>query len=227
VNGVKERTMNRVNRLNPGVAALLPVAIGASSALAQSNVDPVNKYTWGENIGFMNWRDANGALSGARVNDSLGYLAGYVWCENVGWVNLGNGNGPYANTNGTNFGVNVNTSTGKLTGYAWGENIGWINFEGGAKATPADPATFDLVDRRFRGYAWGENVGWINLDNNNVFVAAKCSADFDGTGFVDTDDFTAFTLAFEEGDERCDFDGTGFVDTDDFTAFVLAFESGC
>ncbi|HLO42412.1 MAG TPA: M12 family metallo-peptidase [Phycisphaerales bacterium] len=54
-----------------------------------------------------------------------------------------------------------------------------------------------------------------------------CRADFDGTGFVDTDDFTAFVLAFEEGTDNADFDGTGFVDTDDFTAFVLAFESGC
>jgi hypothetical protein len=24
-----------------------------------------------------------------------------------------------------------------------------------------------------------------------------------------------------------DYDGSGFVDTDDFTAFVLAFEAGC
>ena len=56
---------------------------------------------------------------------------------------------------------------------------------------------------------------------------AGCPADFDGTGFVDTDDFTAFVLAFEAGTDDADFDGTGFVDTDDFTAFVLAFEAGC
>ncbi|MCG3123856.1 MAG: hypothetical protein GIKADHBN_02284 [Phycisphaerales bacterium] len=54
-----------------------------------------------------------------------------------------------------------------------------------------------------------------------------CGADFDCTGFVDTDDFTAFVLAFEAGTDDADFDGTGFVDTDDFTAFVLAFEAGC
>ncbi|GMV26038.1 MAG: hypothetical protein AMXMBFR58_20690 [Phycisphaerae bacterium] len=54
-----------------------------------------------------------------------------------------------------------------------------------------------------------------------------CPADFDGSGFVDTDDFTAFVIAFEAGDQSADFDGTGFVDTDDFTAFVLAFEAGC
>ncbi|HLO41263.1 MAG TPA: LamG-like jellyroll fold domain-containing protein [Phycisphaerales bacterium] len=55
----------------------------------------------------------------------------------------------------------------------------------------------------------------------------SCRADFDGSGFVDTDDFDAFVYAFEEGDENTDFDGSGFVDTDDFTAFVLTFETGC
>jgi hypothetical protein len=56
---------------------------------------------------------------------------------------------------------------------------------------------------------------------------AVCAADFDCSGFVDTDDFTAFVLAFEAGTDDADIDGTGFVDTDDFTAFVLAFEAGC
>ncbi len=54
-----------------------------------------------------------------------------------------------------------------------------------------------------------------------------CRADFDCTGFVDTDDFTSFVLAFEAGSNDADIDDTGFVDTDDFTAFVLAFEAGC
>lgn len=54
-----------------------------------------------------------------------------------------------------------------------------------------------------------------------------CRADFDGTGFVDTEDYTAFVLAFEMGEESADFDMTGFVDVDDFGAFVAAFENGC
>ncbi|GMV25675.1 MAG: hypothetical protein AMXMBFR58_17060 [Phycisphaerae bacterium] len=60
-----------------------------------------------------------------------------------------------------------------------------------------------------------------------VDVTLPCPADYDGTGFVDTDDFTAFVIDFEAGVDQADFDGTGFVDTDDFTAFVLAFEAGC
>jgi hypothetical protein len=54
-----------------------------------------------------------------------------------------------------------------------------------------------------------------------------CRADFDCSGFVDTDDFTSFVLMFEIGDQSADVDGTGFVDTDDFTVYVVAFEAGC
>lgn len=54
-----------------------------------------------------------------------------------------------------------------------------------------------------------------------------CRADFDRSGFTDVEDYTAFVLAFEEGDDSADFDGSGFVDIEDFSAFVLAFEDGC
>ncbi len=60
-----------------------------------------------------------------------------------------------------------------------------------------------------------------------VTSVARCPADFDGTGFVDTDDFDAFVQAFEAGTQDADFDLSGFVDTDDFDAFVRAFEAGC
>lgn len=54
-----------------------------------------------------------------------------------------------------------------------------------------------------------------------------CGADFDGSGFVDIEDYTAFVQTFEAGEDPADFDGSGFVDTDDFDAFVVAFERGC
>lgn len=58
-------------------------------------------------------------------------------------------------------------------------------------------------------------------------ATGPCTADFDGSGFIDTDDFDAFIRAFEAGDQSADFDKSGFVDTDDFDGFVLAFEGGC
>ncbi len=64
--------------------------------------------------------------------------------------------------------------------------------------------------------------------SEGLFLAeVNCTADFDASGFVDTDDYSAFVLAFEAGDISADVDGSGFVDTDDFDFFVRAFESGC
>ncbi|MCG3121776.1 MAG: hypothetical protein GIKADHBN_00147 [Phycisphaerales bacterium] len=88
-----------------------------------------------------------------------------------------------------------------------------------------DPATlkvpYDLDGRaRLAGNGLVIDIGAYEL-------TPACPADFDGSRFVDTDDFTAFVLAFEAGTDDADFDGTGFVDTDDFTAFVHAFEAGC
>ncbi len=54
-----------------------------------------------------------------------------------------------------------------------------------------------------------------------------CPADFDGSGFSDTEDFDSFIEAFEAGQIDADYDGSGFVDLDDFDAFVEAFELGC
>ncbi|MBL8963238.1 MAG: PQQ-dependent sugar dehydrogenase [Phycisphaeraceae bacterium] len=70
----------------------------------------------------------------------------------------------------------------------------------------------------------------MDTDGNgipNTCEPGGCPADFDGSGFIDLDDYVAFVLAFEDGDESTDVDGSGFVDLDDFVAFVLAFEDGC
>ncbi|MCG3124644.1 MAG: hypothetical protein GIKADHBN_03119 [Phycisphaerales bacterium] len=94
------------------------------------------------------------------------------------------------------------------------------------------PATFatDLAGnpRRVDDPAMPDTgAGSPPIDLGAYEFQGSCPADFDGSGFVDTDDFTAFVLAFEAGTDDADFDGSGFVDTDDFTAFVLAFEAGC
>lgn len=64
-------------------------------------------------------------------------------------------------------------------------------------------------------------------DVSSSATVTICPADFDCSGFVDTDDYDAFVHAFEDGTDNADVDGSGFVDTDDFDFFVHAFEAGC
>lgn len=97
---------------------------------------------------------------------------------------------------------------------------------------PGPGNEFELIKGRISGQFehldLPEGVNWkVQYNVDGVWLYAVCSADFDGTGFVDIDDFTGFVAAFEAGEDTADFDGTGFVDIDDFVAFVNAFESGC
>jgi hypothetical protein len=105
---------------------------------------------------------------------------------------------------------------------------------------PCDPAsvTATLGAGTYRAFA-GLN-GFDGLpcggDNNNYILTIgtpgnTCRVDFDGDGFVDFFDFSAFVDCFEGGTcppgKTADFDGDGFVDFFDFSAFVEAFEEGC
>ncbi len=77
-----------------------------------------------------------------------------------------------------------------------------------------------------------------DVNNDRIPDTCQCLADFDGSGFNDSDDFVAFVAAFSLGCTgpgqpvpscafNADFDGSGFIDSDDFTVFVGAFELGC
>jgi hypothetical protein len=78
--------------------------------------------------------------------------------------------------------------------------------------------------------------------DSQIGLTPCCPADYDDSGFVDSDDFVAFVNDFERGcrgtgvgnaglDPNCsrsaDYDTSGFVDSDDFVAFVAAFSAGC
>src|SRR5271170_7668325 len=74
-------------RLKLGLlAAVVMLALGwAGSARASTTMDPVNRYSYGANIGWMNWY-ADG-VNGAVVTDYT--LSGFIYAANVGWINLG------------------------------------------------------------------------------------------------------------------------------------------
>jgi hypothetical protein len=136
---------------------------------AATTVDPVNKYAYGANLGWLNWigDTANGAVVGLQV------CSGSIYSANVGWINLGSGapvNGmQYLNNSASDFGVNRDAD-GNLRGYAYGANIGWINFE-----TNGAPK-MDVLTGRFSGYAYSANIGWISLSNATAYVQSTVFA---------------------------------------------------
>jgi hypothetical protein len=128
-------------------------------ARAATTIDPVNRYAYGANLG---WLDAvadtnNGAVIGDYV------CSGYIYSANVGWINLGSGSPAnqiqYQNNSTADFGVN-NDGLGDLSGYAWGANIGWLTFE----QTYGQPKV-NMLTGQLSGYVWSANCGWISLSN--------------------------------------------------------------
>jgi hypothetical protein len=134
------------------------VAMGLAQVVeaASSNIDPANRWAWGKDVGWFNFKDTNG---GVTVYSD--HLEGYAWAENIGWIRLGSagGNGTpyYKNTTKDDYGV-IRDSSGNLSGYAWGTNVGWINFRPTDGGVTIDPRT-----GAFDGFAWSENVGWIHF----------------------------------------------------------------
>ena len=216
------------------IAFLIVPALAAASASGQSVISQVNKFSWSENCGWMDWAAAG--PQGAHIAPT--FLSGSIWCENTGWISLGSGtpaNGiSYSNASGADAGVNI-APTGALSGFAWGENVGWVNFSGGAMALPAQPARFDTTAERFRGYAWGENIGWINLDavTAGEFPKRACYANCDGsTGSpaLNIADFGCFLNKFAAGDPYANCDRSAVVPVltvADFGCFLNKFAAGC
>jgi hypothetical protein len=150
--------------------SVIAATVAAGAFLGPSNIDPGHKFSWSENTGWWNWRDASAGADGVFIDSD--FISGFIWSENAGWINVGDGAGPYANTTGLDFGVNI-LGSGDLDGFAWSENRGWINFGWAASTENPDRARFDASANRFRGYAWAENDGWINLDDDTHYVAQE------------------------------------------------------
>ena len=94
------------------VFLFLPLLAAASTT--NGTIDSTYKYSWGVNIGWLNW-----GTTGGNVHVTDAALTGYVWSENYGWINLAP----------ATAGV-TNNGQGILGGAAWGENFGWLYFSG-------------------------------------------------------------------------------------------------
>lgn len=142
-----------------GIAATIYfflLCVAVPGVLASPHDGPIRdeSYAWGENIGWINFRAANGNM---RVTDTK--ITGFAWNKNYGWINF----------SPTNGGV-TNTCEGKLGGHAWSGSMGWIPFTG---------VTINAASK-FTGMAGtvGSTAGRINFDCANCNVTTdwrQCS----------------------------------------------------
>jgi hypothetical protein len=179
------------------------VLVGLSAAAAAATINPVNKFSYGANFGWLDWRgDTN---TGAVVTDYI--CSGYIYSANVGWIDVGNGapanSIQYQNNSATDCGVNLD-SAGNLRGFAYGANLGWINFEN------LGAPKIDLNTGKFSGHCYSANCGWISLGNAFAHVQTdfiRPGPDTDGDGLPDAWELLNFgSLAPGAGDDA---DGDG------------------
>jgi len=191
----------------------------ASSAVAQSNIDPTLKFVWGENIGWLNLRDANNAQDGVVIGVNV--LAGFVWGENIGWIDVGDGSpasaSAYGNVDSSDFGVNVQPD-GFLSGFGWGENIGWVNFATVGVLGAELGARIEAG--ALRGFAWSENVGWINLGEDGVEAEVENPSDFNNDGQTNGADLASLLANWGIGGGLIDINGDGAIDGADLAQLL-------
>lgn len=145
----------------------------------------------------VNWTNVTGTLTNGISAQAL--AIDWDWPGGVPGMYVGAGSGVYASLDG---------------GATWvkdGADLPNVNVQ---------DLCIDPVRRTIAAGTYGRGAWKSDLPE-------PCPADFDGSGFVDIEDYSAFIVAFELGSDDADFDGSGFVDIEDFNAFVVAFELGC
>ena len=203
--------MNRAVPITVAVALLLGNACSEATA---STINPANKYSYGDNIGWMDWRPSQ--EHGVAIGEYV--CSGYIYAPNVGWIHLGSGspaNGVrYQNNSATDYGVN-HDGGGNLRGLAYGANIGWLNFE--STGAPS----FDLITGQLNGFVWGENVGWISLSTavaSVQTVGLQPSPDSDADGIPDSWEVAVGLNPNDSRDAGADADNDGRSNAEEYRA---------
>lgn len=197
-------------------SAFLALLFFASPSWGASTINSTEAYSYGANIGWMNWRPS--LADGVEIDEYV--VSGYIYGANVGWINMGDGTPTnhiqYSNSAADDFGINYQIDPmlpGKaiLRGYAYGANIGWINFE-----NTGNPR-LRFSDGRLEGYAYSANCGWINLGDGTFavktdFVAPGLDTDADGMA----DAFEFLFLGGLAGLPNVDTDGDGMTNQQEY-----------
>lgn len=155
-------------------------------AHAGSTINNANAFSYGANIGWLNWHGSGVNQPPGTYGVNIGeYICqGWIYGANVGWISMcrkdvsNNDVGPtnhiqYSNT-GNDYGVNyvpdpTTPGVAYLRGLAYGANIGWINFDSPTHPFPGSVPLgmrpqISLFTGKMHGYAYSANCGWISLD---------------------------------------------------------------
>jgi len=191
------------------------------SAWPATTINAANKYAYGANLGWVDWRGDtnNGAVIGEYI------CTGYLYSANVGWIHLG-GNAPangiqYQNNSATDYGVN-HDGLGNLRGSAYGANIGWVIFEN------TGAPKVDLKTGTLSGAIYSANCGWISLSNASAHVRSDTIAngvDTDGDGIADAWEYK-HSNTLDAFTANSDTDGDGVSDKDEYLADSDALDAG-
>jgi hypothetical protein len=184
----------------------------AACVRAATSINITNKFAYGGNLGWMDFR--GNTNSGAVIGEFI--CSGYIYSANIGWINLGN-NAPangiqYQNNSATDYGVN-HDGLGNLRGFAWSANAGWLNFE----STGAPKV--NLHTGKLGGSIYSANCGWISLSNLVALVqtdAIPGGIDANANGLPD-----AWERTFFGGlgvDPNADPDGDGMSNKEEYLA---------
>lgn len=208
-------------------AVLGSLVIGSASFLpAASTIDPVSKFAYSANAGWINFRHdqptpPNGIVFGEY------FLSGFAYGANFGWINFGDGSPAdgirYGNTMAADFGVNQD-GLGNLSGWAYGANIGWINFSWAVVGDPNGPRV-NLQTGAFSGFAYSANLGWINLGTGNLVTTSMGVVDTDGDGMDDPWEMSHFDN-LNAANGTSDADGDGASDLNEYTSGTHPCDNG-
>ena len=199
------------------IFCVLGIGISTSLLMADTTIDPLKRYAWGANTGWMDFGvDASGTSAGVIFGES--YLSGFAYSSNTGWLNFGDGSptNHFSYTNlGSDHGVNHDGS-GNLSGYAWSANTGWIYFSGASSSNEKRPRV-NLLTGAFSGYAYSGNTGWINLGTGILTTVSMASEDSDTDGISDQWEWSHFG-GLGTADANSDSDSDGATDLDEYAA---------
>ena len=164
----------------PVLIAVIVSCLVAVAQAAVGNIDPTDKWAWGTNVGWINFRPTHG---GVTVYSD--HLEGYAWGENIGWIHFKNTDPAY------------NVVTTFLDSDGDGVPDATDNCPNDANADQADGDGDDVGDV-CDNCPNDANPNQEDGDGDGVGDACEGTGDRDGDGIPDNQDYDPTGYFYDE-----------------------------